>query len=191
LGSALGARAGNTLAAFASMAMWFCGLSCITSASRALFSLARDEGTPGSRLLRSVNRKHGTPAPAIWAIVLASIVAMVWTAAVPIVTSLSTVALYLAYIIPVVLGLRARRAGSDWPRAAVWSLGRFGPAVNIVAIAFAVFISFVLVMPPNQLAGQTLAALLAALTVLYFVQVRRKYKGPKWSHHEVAVRESN
>ena len=85
---------------------------------------------------------------------------MVWTKAVPVVTSLSTVALYLAYIIPVALGLRARRAGSDWPTAAVWSLGRFGPAINMVAIAFAVFICFVLVMPPNQLAGETLAGLL-------------------------------
>src|SRR5229473_6239402 len=137
LDTALGARAGNAMAALASMAMWFCGLACIPSASRALFSLARDEGAPYARLLRSVNKKHGTPAPAIWSIVLASIAAMVWTKAVPIVTSLSTVALYLAYIIPVWLGLRARRAGSAWPTAAVWSLGRFGPAVNTVAIAFA------------------------------------------------------
>ena len=191
LGSALGAKAGNAMAALASMAMWFCGLSCITSASRALFSLARDEGTPWYRLLRAVNPKHGTPAPAIWSIVLASIAAMVWTKAVPIVTSLSTVALYLAYIIPVWLGLRARRAGSAWPTAAVWSLGRFGPAVNTVAIAFAGFICFVLIMPPNQLAGETLAGLLIALGVLYAAVARRRYRGPKWSHHEVAVRESN
>ena len=191
LGSALGAKAGNAIAALASMAMWFCGLSCITSASRALFSLARDEGTPWSRRLRAVNPKHGTPAPAIWAIVMASIAAMVWTKAVPIVTSLSTVALYLAYIIPVWLGFRARRAVSGWPNSAVWSLGRFGPAVNAVAIGFAGFICFVLIMPPNQLAGETLAGLLIALGVLYATAARHRYHGPKWSHHEVAVRESN
>jgi amino acid transporter len=191
LDTALGAKAGNAMAALASMAMWFCGLSCITSASRALFSLARDEGTPYSRLLRSVNKTHGTPAPAIWSIVGASIAAMVWTKAVPVVTSLSTVALYLAYIIPVALGLRARRAGSDWPKAAVWSLGNFGPAVNMVAIAFAVFICIVLVMPPNQLAGETLAGLLIALAVMYAAVARRRYKGPKWSHHDAAMRESN
>jgi amino acid transporter len=191
LDTALGARAGNAMAALASMAMWFCGLACITSASRALFSLARDEGTPYSRLLRSVNKTHGTPAPAIWSIVLASIAAMVWTKAVPVVTSLSTVALYLAYIIPVALGLRARRAGSDWPKAAVWSLGNYGPAVNMIAIAFAAFICIVLVMPPNQLAGETLAGLLIALAALYTFVARRRYKGPKWSHHETAMRESN
>ena len=191
LDSALGVKAGNAMAALASMAMWFCGLSCITSASRALYSLARDEGTPMAPLLRMVNRKHGTPAPAIWAIVFASLAAMLWTKAIPVVTSLSTVALYLAYIIPVALGLRARRAGSDWPASAVWNLGRFGPPINMVAIAFAVFICFVLVMPPNQLAGETLAGLCAGLGLLYGVIVRQRYKGPKWSHHEAAVRESN
>lgn len=190
LGSALGAKAGNAMAALASMAMWFCGLSCITSASRGLYSLARDEGTPASRLLRTVNPVHGTPAPAIWAIVAASIAAMVWTKAVPVVTSLSTVALYLAYMIPVALGLRARYTGSDWPKSAVWSLGRFGPAVNMVAIVFAVFICIVLVMPPNELAGETLAGLLLALTALYVGVARRRYKGPKWSRQQVAVRES-
>ena len=178
------------MAALASMAMWFCGLSCITSASRALYSLARDEGTPASRLLRTVNSSHGTPAAAIWAIVAASIAAMIWTKAVPVVTSLSTVALYLAYVIPVALGLRARYSGSDWPKSAVWSLGRFGPAVNVVAIVFAVFICFVLVMPPNELAGETLAGLLLALSALYVGIARRRYKGPKWSRPQVAVRES-
>jgi amino acid transporter len=190
LGSALGAKAGNAMAALASMAMWFCGLSCITSASRGLYSLARDEGTPASRLLRTVNPAHGTPAAAIWAIVAASVAAMIWTKAVPVVTSLSTVALYLAYVIPVAFGLRARYAGSDWPKSAVWSLGRFGPAINIVAIVYAVFICFVLVMPPNELAGETLAGLLLALSMLYVGIARRRYKGPKWSRPQVPVRES-
>ena len=89
------------------------------------------------------------------------------------------------------LGLRARLTGSDWPRAAVWNLGRFGSAINGIAVAFAVFISIVLVMPPNQLAGETLAGLLAALGLLYIAIVRRRYQGPRWSHHVQAVRESN
>ena len=93
------------MAAFASMAMWFCGLSCVTSASRAVYSLARDHGMPFAGLMQRVNKKHGTPAAAIWAVVIASLAAMAWTGAVPIVTSLSTVALYLAYVIPVGAGI--------------------------------------------------------------------------------------
>lgn len=181
LQQALGAKAGNVMAALASMAMWFCGLACITSASRALYSLARDHGTPCSERVRRVSPRHGTPAPAIWLIVAASMAAMLWTKAVSVVTSLSTVALYLAYIIPIALAWRARRAGSDWPRAAVWSLGRFGAPLNVAAMLYAAFICVVLIMPPNELAGKTLAGLLAALGALYVVGVRRKFKGPEWS----------
>ena len=192
LQAGLGERFGSVMAALASMAMWFCGLSCITSASRALYSLARDHGTPAAGLLRKVNARFGTPGPSIWSVVLASLAAMLWTGAVPIVTSLSTVALYIAYAAPIWLAWRARRAGSEWPRQAVWTLGRYGPAFNICAVAYSAFICVVLIMPPNELAGKTLAGLLGALTVLYAAIARRKYRGPEWSRasHPSAAGES-
>ena len=183
LQTALGAKAGNAMAALASMAMWFCGVACITSASRALYSLARDHGMPLAEQVRWVSPRHGTPAPAIWLIVAASMAAMLWTKAAPVVTSLSTVALYLAYTIPIALAWRARQTGSDWPRQAVWSLGRFGAPLNVMAIVFAAFICVVLIMPPNELAGETLAGLLVGLGVSYFVVVRKRFKGPDWSRH--------
>ena len=178
LQTALGAKLGNAMAALASMAMWFCGLSCVTSASRAVYSLARDNGTPFAELFKRVNPKHGTPGPAIWGIVAASLAAMAWTGIVPIVTSLSTVALYLAYIIPVVLGFRAR---GRWAHLAVWRLGKFGPAVNLVGILYGFFACVVLVMPPNDLAGKTLGGMLAGLIVVYFIAVRRSFRAPEWA----------
>jgi amino acid transporter len=181
LETALGARIGNALAALASMAMWFCGLACVASASRAVFSLARDGGLPGSRFFSRVNPKLGTPGPAIWAIVIATVAVMAWSGAVPVVTSLSTVALYIAYIIPVILGLRARSGTASWVRSAVWNTGRWGRALNIVAIVYTVFICFVLMMPPNELAGKTLAALLGILGLIYIFKVRRRFLGPEWA----------
>ncbi len=178
---ALGTRFGNAMAGLASMAMWFCGLSCITSASRAVYSLARDRGTPASGLLRGVNRKRGTPGPAIWLIVAMSLAAMLWTGAVPVVTSLSTVALYIAYIVPVALALRARKASPAWPSMAPWSLGRYGGTINAFAIGYTIVICVVLVMPPNQLAGYTLAGLLALLALMYVFAARHEYTGPDWS----------
>jgi amino acid transporter len=169
------------MAAFASMAMWFCGLSCVTSASRAVYSLARDHGMPFAGLMQRVNKKHGTPAAAIWAVVVASLAAMAWTGAVPIVTSLSTVALYLAYVIPVALGLRARYGGSNWPALAEWTLGRWGTAVNFIALIYTSFICCVLIMPPNELAAKTLGGVLGLLGLIYVVEVRRKYQGPEWA----------
>jgi amino acid transporter len=196
--SALGPRAGAAMGGLASMAMWFCGLSCLASSSRALFSLARDHGTPCSAWLRRVHPAHGTPGGAIWAIVAASLAAMLWTGAIPVVTSLSTVALYAAYILPIALAWRARAprtppglahggpaAAPPWTRHAVWSLGKWGPLVNLVAIAYTVFICAVLIMPPNQLAGQTFGGLVAALAVLWYARVRRRYQGPEWSRPTV------
>lgn len=181
LQTSFGAKLGNTMAALASMAMWFCGLSCVTSASRAVYSLARDNGMPLSVLFKRVNPRYGTPGPAIWAIVGASLAAMAWTGIVPIVTSLSTVALYLAYVIPIVLGYRARKPGGDWTAEAVWNLGKWGPMINCVAIAYALFACVVLIMPPNELAGQTLTGVLIILGALYLAAVRKSFRGPDWT----------
>lgn len=188
LQSALGPRFGNAMGALASMAMWFCGLSCIMSASRALFSLARDNGTPFAAFFRHVSRRRGTPGAAIWGIVSASLVAMLWTGAVPIITSLSTVALYVAYIVPVMLALRARWLGSDWPKAALWTLGRHGAWVNLVATIYTLGISLILMLPPNQLAGKTFLGLVAAMILVYFLVVRRRFSGPEWSASSRFVR---
>lgn len=181
LQQAVGPRLGNVLVALASIAMWFCGLSCLTSASRALFSLARDQGVPWSPLFSRVSGRFGTPGPAIWAIVSASFAAMAWTGAIPVVTSLSTVSLYLAYIIPVVLGYRARWRQNPWTALSVWSLGRWGAVTNIAAIAYAALVSIILVMPPNQLAGQTFAGVILALSLIYKFHVRRSFRIPRWA----------
>lgn len=183
--TALGAKLGNAFGALVSMAMWFCGLSCVTSASRALFSLARDNGTPAAHLLKKVHPRHGTPGPAIWTIIAATIAAMVWTGAIPIVTSLSTIALYLAYGIPIVLGLRARKAAEPWTAAAVWTLKGSGPFINVVAIGYATFACFTLTMPPNELAGYTLAVVCAVLVLLYFLSVRKHYEAPAWTQKKL------
>ena len=176
--SALGARFGSAMAGLASMAMWFCGLSCITSASRTVFSLARDEGMPFAATFRRVHPRHGTPGPAIWGVVLASLGAMVWTGAIPVVTSLSTVALYVAYVIPVALGLRGHKS---WRIDSLWNLGRWSKPVALLAVAYTLFICIVLVAPPNELAGKTFAGTVIALAVIYVVYVRHRYRGPKWS----------
>jgi amino acid transporter len=91
------------------------------------------------------------------------------------------VALYVAYVVPVVFGLLARRAPLPWTRTARWSLGRAGALLNVIAIAYSVFICFVLVMPPNQLAGKTLGAVVLLLVIVYWTMVKRKFNGPVWA----------
>jgi amino acid transporter len=136
---------------------------------------------PFAHVFARVSKKHGTPGPAIWLIAGTSLAVMAWSGAVPIVTSLSTVALYVAYIVPIILGARARGRSPSWTSEARWNVGRWGYPVNIIAIGYTLFISVTLVMPPNALAGKTLAAVVSALVVLYWVRVRPRFSGPALS----------
>ncbi len=175
LSAALGERAGAMMSWLAVIAMWFCGLSTITSISRTIFSFARDGGMP--QWLRRVDHVHHTPHAAIWTTAVLAFVLLVYSHAYSVVTSISTVALYIAYIIPVALAFRARGGLARGP----WNLGRWSAPVQVVAIAWTVFICIILVMPPNQVAGQSLAAVSAALALVYGLRARQTYRGPEWT----------
>jgi amino acid transporter len=180
LQQSVGARVGNAMAAMAAIAMWFCGLSSVTSASRSLFALARDQGVPFSGKLGSVDRRHKTPAPAIWTVVAVSLVAIAGTTAIPTITSVSTVALYVSYSVPVFLGWRARGRAPLWTNDAVWTLGRYGSAVNVAGFLYAGAICFVLVMPPNANAGYILLGV-SGVACAGFLWIRKQYRGPAWT----------
>jgi amino acid transporter len=175
LTQALGARAGAAMSWMAVVAMWFCGLSTITSISRTIFSFARDGGMPA--WLRRVDHTNHTPHAAIWTTAALAFVALVYSGAYSVVTSISVVALYLSYIAPVFL---AFRHGSKLA-AGPWTLGRWSTAVRLVAMAWTAFICVIMVMPPNETAGRSLAVVSAALAVFYWSSARRTYRGPSWT----------
>jgi amino acid transporter len=176
LEQALGGRAGTAMSWLAVLAMWFCGVTCITSNSRVIYAFARDGGMPLSSLWRRVDDKHSTPAPAIWLSVCAAFLVATWSGTFSVVTSMSTVGLYVAYILPIYLGWRARRART-WVERGPWHLGRSSNLVNVIAIAWTIFICVILVMPPNQVAGETMLAVVALLAAWYVVSERQRFKG--------------
>ncbi|MGH9576381.1 MAG: amino acid permease, partial [Terriglobales bacterium] len=183
--SALGSAAGTAMSWLAVVAMWFCGLSTITSFSRTIFSFARDGGMPP--WLRKVDRTHQTPVAAIWASAIAAfagvgLAEMLSTGAYAVVTAISVVALYISYIAPVALAFRARHSLARGP----WNLGAWSAAIQVVAMAWTLFICVILVMPPNQAAGQSLALVSAALAFFYFARGRQAYRGPAWAAHREA-----
>ena len=185
---ALGARAGSLFTALAAMAMWFCGLSAVTWISRTLYAFARDNGLPGSALWRRVSVKYQTPAPAIWLCVAIAFLATISAGTYAVVTSISVIGLYFSYTIPVYLAWRARGRGEPVPRGP-WHLGRFGPAINLVAMVWVVFISIVLSIPDGMRTGKTIAGLTALLGVWYLVSERHRFHGPAWaSSAEVTIR---
>src|SRR5438309_5074864 len=99
----------NVIALVIGGAMWLCGLASITSMGRMWWAFARDDGMPGAGLLKRVSPRHGTPAAAIVVTSLLAVLMTVYAAAYSAVTSISTITLYLAYVIPIYLNWRNRR----------------------------------------------------------------------------------
>jgi len=171
----------NFIAVIIGLAMWLCGCSGLTSMARTWYAFARDDGMPGAGVIKRVSPRFGTP---VWAILAASFVVVficLYASAFSVVTSISTITLYLAYIIPVYLNWRNRRRGQGehtTPHTAVWSLGRYGSAINVIAIAWTIFITIIFSIPPNELVFWTMLLLLAVLALYWFCRARSQFHGP-------------
>src|SRR5881296_4150015 len=171
----------NGIALVIGGAMWLCGLASITSMGRMWWAFARDDGMPGAGLLKRVSPRHGTPAAAIVATSLLAVLMTVYAAAYAAVTSISTITLYLAYVIPIYLNWRnrrRRRGEYTEPANAPWSLGRWSAALNVVAILWVVFIVVVFTLPPNELVLWTMLAVAIALAAYWRLWARRRFVGP-------------
>lgn len=197
---ALGERAGSLFSALVAMAMWFCGLSAVTWSSRVIWAFARDKGMPGSRVWRHVSRSHLTPAPAVWLCIFAAFVAVLFAAvrsirssqeglffdqnaysdAYAVVTSISTIGLYLSYIIPVYLHWRIKGTAAQIERGP-WHLGRFSSIINFIAILWVFFLSVILSLPDKMRTGKSILAVIVLLGLWYGLRERRRFSGPAWS----------
>jgi amino acid transporter len=176
----LGERVGTLFTALAAMAMWFCGLSAVTWSSRTIYAFARDDGMPGSRLWRQVSTRHLAPAAAVWLSVGIAVFATLSAGAYAVVTSISVIGFYFSYIIPVYLAWRARGTMAEAPRGP-WHLGRFGPAINLVAIAWVIFITVILSLPDDMRAGKSMAVVTLVLGIWYVARERHRFRGPAWA----------
>ena len=172
----------NLVAIVIGGAMWLCGASSVSSMSRMWFAFARDDGIPGSRRLRAVSARFGTPVVAILVTSALAVAISFYAAAFTVITSISTIALYLAYGIPIWLNFRNRRRGRGEfasPATAPWSLKGWSPIVNAVAIVWVAFISIVFSLPPNELVLWTMVLLAALLAVYWLGSARRHFPGPE------------
>jgi len=195
---ALGGGFADIVLWIVTLAMWFCGLSCVTSTSRMVFAFARDHGLPLSRHLAGVSRRFRTPSAAVW---LASVLAFLlvclifgtvqasrcqtwikpfeFSTVYQAVTGISTIGLYLSYGIPLLLKLWAIRRGVWTERAnGPWNLGNWTVPVNVIALVWIAFITVLFVLPPNELTGFIFAGTFAAMMVFYLARVRGKFHGP-------------
>ncbi len=182
--TSLGRRAGSLVLGLTVLAMWFCGLSAVTSISRTFYALARDQGMPLWKVWSHIGR-HKTPAPSIWLSVIMAFGAMIYSRAYSVVTSISVVGFYVSYIVPVYLGWREK---SRWiQKRGPWHLGRSSNTINLLAVIWTVFICAIMVMPPNARAGWGIATVVAILYVVHRMSGRHEVRKPAWELAEEDV----
>jgi amino acid transporter len=128
----------------------FCVTAGLTSASRTWYAFSRDRAIPGWALFKRVNRDkvplYAVIAVSFWALVI-TIPALWGSNDIPFaffaITGICTIGLYLAYILPVILRLRAGDAFEPGP----WTLGSRYKIVNTLAIIFVALVVFALDLP--------------------------------------------
>jgi amino acid transporter len=193
--SAMDSWAAKLVILIAVIGQIFCVAAGLTSASRTWYAFSRDRGMPGWAIFRRVNRDR-VPFNAVIAVsvfsLIISIPALFGKNDVPFafyaLTGICTVGLYLAYIIPVYLRLRAGDSFQTGP----WNLGRRYKLVNVLAIAFVVLVVYALDLPytPDglpwhanfdaSLVNYTPLAILLPLIfgLWYLVSAKNHYTGP-------------
>jgi amino acid transporter len=190
--------AAKAILIIATVGQLFCGAAGLTSASRTWYAFSRDRAIPGWPLFRRLNADR-VPLYAVIAVsVFAAIITIpaFWsTDAAPTfpwaffaVVGICTVGLYLAYIIPVYLRLRA----GDSFEAGPWNLGRHYRWINTVAIIWVAITVVVFILPfgpagvpwfdewdaPAANYTPLVFLVLAAVWIWWKVSAKNRYTGP-------------
>jgi amino acid transporter len=193
--TALDSWAAKLVILIATVGQLFCGAAGLTSASRTWYAFSRDRAIPGWTIWRRVNRDR-VPFNAVIGVsllcVIIAIPALYGKNNVPIaffaLTGICTVGLYIAYILPVYLRLRAGDSFQPGP----WNLGSRYRIVNILAIIFVVLVVIAVDLPFTNTGVpwaegfdwanvnySPLAVLLPLLFgIWYLVSAKNRYQGP-------------
>jgi amino acid transporter len=193
--TALDPWAAKMVILIATIGQIFCVTAGLTSASRTWYAFSRDRAIPGWPLFRRVNRDR-VPLYAVIAIsffaLVISIPALWGSQDIPFaffaITGICTVGLYIAYVLPVYLRLRAGDSFEPGP----WTLGRRYKLVNTLAILFVILVVYSLSLPytPTGLPWHAdfdatvvnyspLAIVLPLIFgIWYLVSAKDRYQGP-------------
>jgi amino acid transporter len=189
---------GKNLAIFALLivigAQFFCGMASVTANSRMIYAFSRDGAIPGSQFWHKINKRTRTPTNSIWFAVVGAWILVVpayWKGSLTAyfaVTAIAVIGLYIAYVLPTFLRLRAGDAFKPGP----WNLGKWSKPVGYVAVIWTVFICIMLMMPqlsPGGLGLKEIDALnyapvavgivIGFAGIYWLVSARKWFKGPK------------
>ncbi len=175
---------GTALFALIAVAQLFCGMSSVTSNSRMIYAFSRDGAVPFHNLWHQLDRGR-TPRNAIilsvsCAFILAVPSVFEYVAYVA-VTSIATIGLYVAYVLPILLRLIVKEF-----KPGPWHLGAWSKPIGIIAVIWVVFISILFMLPtstPISLSTFNYTPVVALgtfliITVWWLVSARTWFKGP-------------
>jgi amino acid transporter len=194
---ALSTAAAKAVILISTIGQLFCGMACVTSASRMTFAFSRDGAVPGHNLWRRLG-KNKTPTWAVLFVILAAAVVTIPAyfpnskgreVAFLAVTSISVIGLYIAYTIPVYLRWRMGEAFT----VGSWNLGKKYKWINPVAVVWVglCIIIFSLPFSPEGVpwksefnwsfvnyAPLVTIGVMATVTLWYAVSAKNTFKGP-------------
>jgi hypothetical protein len=154
-----------------------------------LFAFSRDDGVPGSRWLKKVSHRWRTPSNSViaislfsWLLILLVYVLFSTFGGDPVfliagITGVSTVLLYWAYGLCILLGLIGDQG---WRERQTWSLGGWSKPLAWLSVIWIILITPLFLYPfeLNAAALATVAGFLVLLLVYYFVWARSRFRGP-------------
>ena len=158
------------------IAQYLCGLATVTSASRMAYAFARDGGLPLSQYLKRVSDQRRTPVTAIWVTSLLVVGFTLYTPVYSTITTVCVIFLYVSYLIPTALGLRAY--GRTWTTTGPWSIGGHYRWLAFLCVVGAGLLLVVGVQPPNEKALGIVEGALLAAAIAWFGSERRRFRGP-------------
>lgn len=163
--------------------------SCLASVSRLTWAFARDRGLPFSNFFGYVHPKLRVPLNSLWLVtivmVLLSLINIGSTTAFYGIISLSLLALYLSYVIPIVFIVLRKLSGQRIVYGP-WNLGRWGLVINLFAIFYGIFIIVFLPFPPTlpttvgnlNWSGPVLGFVILFALADWFVSGRKRFRVP-------------
>ncbi|KAL8537414.1 hypothetical protein ACS0TY_012523 [Phlomoides rotata] len=168
------------------VAIFFCGMSSITSNSRMAYAFSRDGAMPFSKFWHKVNKQE-VPINAVW---LSAVIAfcMALTSlgslvAFQVMVSIATIGLYIAYALPIFLRVTlARQSFTPGP----FNLGRYGVVLGWIAVLWVATISVLFSLPVEYpITKETLnytpvavGGLLIVVVSWWILSARHWFKGP-------------
>ncbi|KAJ3006844.1 hypothetical protein HKX48_009451 [Thoreauomyces humboldtii] len=165
-----GTRGATLLGLIVAGAMFWCGMSSVTSNSRMIYAFTRDGALPFSKFWHQINPNTHTPVHAVW---LAAFLAFVLclpvlgnTTAFAAVTSVATIGLFISYALPILARLTlGRRTFVKGPV----HLGRLSFVIGWTAVLWTAFITILFVLPagyPVTAANMNYASVMVGFVLL-------------------------